>query len=175
MTTQLRNLRVAAGTWAVSDSRTRVGFTVQNFGRPVHGSLACSWGEIEVDDAGRSVHARAELDLNSLVTGIARRDSDLRKPGLLDIERCPVMRWSADGFAQVEDGRWTADGVLSVRGTSVPLAVTGVPEPAPDGRWLRVRASAVLDRTPLGIRAPRFVIGRLVGIEIDAWLAPVRG
>ena len=35
---------LAAGTWTVSDSRTRVSFTVRNLGRAVHGSVACRCG-----------------------------------------------------------------------------------------------------------------------------------
>jgi hypothetical protein len=44
--------------------------------------------------------------------------------------------------------------------------------PEPDGERVRVRASGVLDRTTVGIRVPRIIIGRLVGIEIDACLRP---
>ncbi|WP_209305539.1 YceI family protein [Blastococcus sp. CT_GayMR20] len=175
MTAQLRSLHPAAGTWSVSDSRTRVTFTVSNFGRPVHGSVTCSRGEVEVDDAGNPVRVRAELDLETLVTGIGKRDSDLRKPHFLDIDRQPVMTWAADRFTPDEEGRWTADGELSVRGVSAPLAVTGMPESAAlDGSWVRVRATGAIDRTAVGIRAPRFLIGRLVGVEIDAWLTMSR-
>jgi polyisoprenoid-binding protein YceI len=171
VTAQLQALPTTAGTWVVSDGRTRVGFSVGNLGRVAHGSVACSWGEVELDPGGTPLRARAELDLTSLDTGVARRDADLRKPWLLDIDRHPVMRWSADRFAPAADGGWTADGVLSVRGTSTPLAVTGWPEATePDGRCIRVRATGTLDRTAVGVRAPSFVIGRTVTVVIDAWL-----
>jgi polyisoprenoid-binding protein YceI len=172
MTAPLQTPHVAAGTWTVSDSRTRVSFTVSNVGRPVRGSIACRWGEVTVDDEGNPLQARAELDLDSLDTGIRKRDSDLRRPHLLDIDRHPVMAWSADRFTRGDEGGWTADGGLTVRGVTAPLAVVGTPEP--DGGFLRVRASAVLDRTTVGIRVPRIVIGRLVRIEIDACLTPSR-
>jgi polyisoprenoid-binding protein YceI len=165
-------LSLLAGTWTVSDSRTRVTFSVRNLGWRAHGSVACSWGELRLDSSGRPLAVRAEFDLNSLDTGIAKRDLDLRKPRLLDIDRQPTMSWAADRFTQAEDGCWTASGVLSVRGTTAELTVTGTPEPAEDG-WLRVRGIAVLDRGAVGIRAPSILIGRTVEIEIDAWLAPV--
>ena len=161
---------LAAGTWHVSDSRTRVTFAVGNLGRRAHGSVACSWGELEVDDDGRPVRVRAELDLDSLATGIAKRDADLRRPRFLDTDRRPTMTWSADRFRPGEDGRWTADGVLHVRGTSAPVAVTGIVQAGPDG-WVRVRGSAAVDRVAVGIRAPRFLIGRTVEIDVDAWLS----
>jgi polyisoprenoid-binding protein YceI len=173
VTAGLQALPTTAGAWAVSDSRTSVGFAVGNLGRVAHGSVACSWGEIELDAAGTPVRARAEMDLTTVDTGISKRDSDLRKPWLLDIDRHPVMRWSADRFVPTGDGGWIAEGELSVRGTTVPLAVTGRPDAAAlDGEWVRVRAEATLDRTAVGIRAPRFLIGRTVTITVDVWLTP---
>ena len=158
--------------WQVSDSRTRVTFTVRGMGRLVHGSVACSWGEIAVDSSGAPLRVRAELDLNSLVTGIAKRDADLRKPRFLDTDRHPTMTWTADRFRSGEAGEWVAEGELRVRGTSAPLTVTGAP--GTDGDAVRVRASAVLDRSVVGIRAPRFLIGRTIRIAVDACLVPGR-
>jgi polyisoprenoid-binding protein YceI len=169
MTASLGVVRVHAGTWTVSASRTRVTFTVRNLGRTVLGSVACTGGEVLVDEAGAPVRARATLDLNSLDTGIPKRDADLRTPRLLDIDRAPVMTWSADRFSSRDGGGWAGAGHLSVRGASAPLVVSGGPE-AVEGEELRIRASAVLDRTAVGIRAPRLLIGRIIGIEIDAWL-----
>ena len=121
----------AAGTWSVSDSRTRVGFTARNLGLPVHGSVACTWGELEVDASGAPHRVSGELDLGTIDTGIAKRDADLRKPSLLDIDRHPTMTWSAERFTRHDDGRWTADGVLRVRETSAPLAVSSRPSASP--------------------------------------------
>ena len=175
MTAQVRTPRMAGGTWTVSDSRTLVSFTVGNLGRTVHGTVALSWGAVEVDRTGAPVRVQAELDLNSLDTAIAKRDADLRKPRYLDIDRHPTMTWSAAGFAPDGEGGWTAEGQLSVRGTTAPLTVTGGPEAtAPDDGWVRVRASGVLDRRTVGIKAPSFLIGRDVTITIDAWLTPGR-
>jgi polyisoprenoid-binding protein YceI len=173
MTAALRALPTTAGIWAVSDSRTHVGFAVGNLGHVAHGSMTCSRGEIELDAAGTPVRARAEMDLTTVDTGIAKRDADLRKPWLLDIDRHPVLRWSADRFLPTGNGGWMAGGELTVRGRTVPLIVTARPEAAAlDGGWLRVRAEATLDRTAVGIRAPRFLIGRTVTITVDAWLRP---
>jgi hypothetical protein len=80
------------------------------------------------------------------------------------------MAWGGERFTGHEDGSWTAEGVLDVRGTSTPLLVTGRAEVLPDG-WVRVRSTAALDRRAVGIRAPRFLIGHRVEIEVDAWLS----
>ena len=161
-----------AGTWIASDSRTQVRFTVRNLGMPVRGSVALSRGEVEVDADGAPVRARAELDLTSLDTGNTRRDLDLRRPRFLAVDRQAVMVWTCDRFTRGADGCWLAAGRLSVRGMACPLDVAGIAEPADGG--VLVRAAATLDRLALGIWAPRVLIGRVVRIEIDAWLRPPR-
>jgi hypothetical protein len=48
--------------------------------------------------------------------------------------------------------------------------VTGsVVEDSPAGT-VHLLGTAVLDRTAIGLRAPRLMIGRLVTITVDAWL-----
>ncbi|MGY1606191.1 MULTISPECIES: YceI family protein [unclassified Geodermatophilus] len=175
MTAPLRARPATAGTWTVSDSRTRIAFAVGNLGRVAHGTVTCRTGWVELDVSGDPVRASADLDLDTLDTGIAKRDRDLRRPGLLDIDRHPVMTWRCDRFVPTGDGGWTAEGELSVRGTTAPLTVTGRPEAALDGDRLRVRAQAELDRTAVGIRAPAFLIGRRVSITVDAWLVAPGG
>jgi polyisoprenoid-binding protein YceI len=149
-----------------------VTFTVRNFGIPVRGSIALTRGEVQVDDDGAPVRARAEFDLTGLDTGITRRDADLRRARFLSVDRQPVMVWTCDRFTRDAGGCWLAAGTLQVRGTATPLEVAGVAEPADGGTV--VRAAAVLDRLAVGIRAPRVVVGRVVAIEIDAWLGPPR-
>jgi polyisoprenoid-binding protein YceI len=163
---------VRAGTWTVSDSRTQVRFSVRNLGVSVQGSVGLSCGQMEVDAGGAPVRARAEFDLASLDTGITRRDTDLRRPRFLFVDRQPVMVWSCDRFTRSAGGCWLAAGLLSVRGAASPLEVAGVAEPGDGG--VLVRAAATLDRLAVGIRAPRLLIGRVVRIEIDAWLVPRR-
>ena len=152
--TALQQARLAAGAWTVSDSRTRVTFSVGNFGRRAHGSVACSWGEVRLDGEGRPIAVRAELDLNSLDTGIAKRDRDLRKPRFLDIDRQPMMIWTAGRFLPADDGGWTAFGVLSVRGASAHLVVTSTGRRSASAR--RRGSSAAPWRSPSthGCRRP---------------------
>ncbi len=168
--TAAQRTAVRAGTWTVSDSRTQVRFRVRNLGLSVQGSVALRCGELEVDAGGAPVRARAEFDLASLDTGITRRDADLRRARFLSVDRQPVMVWTCDRFTPGPDGSWLAAGRLSVRGAASPLEVAGVAEPADGG--IVVRAAATLDRLAVGIRAPRVVVGRVVRIEIDAWLEP---
>ncbi|MFD5250080.1 YceI family protein [Amycolatopsis sp. NPDC058340] len=159
------------GTWTVLADRTSATFTVRNFGfRVVHGSIPVTLGSVRVSAAG-VVAVEAALDLDKIDTGNAKRDADLRKPGLLAIDAQPVLTFAADRVGEGPEG-WSVEGTLGARGESCPLTVTATgPDDNGDGTW-RVLAGAVLDRRAIGIRAPRFLIGREITIALDVVLSP---
>jgi polyisoprenoid-binding protein YceI len=163
-------VRLAPGRWTALPDRTSATFAVGNLGvKVVHGSIAVVSGSLDVDPDGSPVAVRAELDLRTIDTGIPKRDADLRKPRLLDIDAHPVLAFECTDL-HPDGADWCAEGRLSARGTSCPLTVSGtVVEDSPAGT-VHVLATAVLDRTALGLRAPRFMIGRRVTITVDAWL-----
>ena len=161
--------RLAPGRWTAAPARSRAAFAVGNLGcRVVHGSVPVLSGTLEVDGSGRPVRVAAELDLAGIATGHPRRDADLRKPGLLDVDAHPTMTFESHDVSADGTG-WRADGVLALRGTTCPLTVTGTADAGDGAR--RVTGTATLDRTAAGIRAPRFLIGRLVTITVQAELS----
>lgn len=171
MSTTTTPLTVATGRWVVDPARSRATIAVGNFGvRTVRGSVPVLAGTLEVTDGGRPRRLSAALDLGAIETGHARRDADLRKPSLLDLDTHPVLTYEAEDFELGSQG-WCAKGVLGARGTTCPVTVLGVPagteEPA---GTLHLVGTAVVDRTALGIRAPRLLIGREVSVVVDAWL-----
>ncbi|MFE6615844.1 YceI family protein [Amycolatopsis sp. NPDC057786] len=159
------------GTWRVVTERTSATFTVRNFGfRVVHGSIPVRLGSVRVSADGVAA-VEAALDLDGIDTGNAKRDADLRKPGLLAIDAQPVLTFAAD---QADGGpdEWSVHGTLGARGESCPLTVTATgPVDNGDGTW-RVVAGAIFDRRAIGLRAPRFLIGREITIALDVVLAP---
>ena len=172
MSTTTTPLPVATGRWVVDPARSGATISFGNFGvRTVTGSVPVLAGTLEVTDGGRPRRLSAELDLSAIDTGHARRDADLRKPSLLDLDTHPVLTYEAEEFELGPQG-WSARGVLGARGTSCPVTVLGVPAGTEDPtRSLHLVGTAVVDRTALGIRAPRLLIGREVSVVVDAWLA----
>jgi polyisoprenoid-binding protein YceI len=172
MTTTTPARRLAPGRWTADPARTRAGFAVGNLGvRVVHGSIRVVSGELQVDAAGRPVRVRAELEVGTVDTGNAKRDADLRRPGLLDADAHPVMTFESHEIGPDGAG-WRADGVLALRGTTCPLTVTGSWAAGSAPGAVAVTGTATLDRTAVGIRAPRFLIGRTVTITVAAELTP---
>jgi polyisoprenoid-binding protein YceI len=160
--------RLTPGHWTAEPARTEASFAVGHLGKTVRGTIRVTSGALDVGEDGRPVAVRAELDLRTITTGHAKRDVDLHKRGLLDIDAHPAMSFACDDIRTDAMG-WRGEGVLGLRGTSCPLSVTGTVDGSAQGA-LHVVGTATLDRTAIGIRAPRLMIGRLVAITVDAWL-----
>ncbi|MCO1660569.1 YceI family protein [Pseudonocardia humida] len=158
------------GEWVLDPTRTTASFAVRNGPGTVHGTVPVTAGAVRVDGAG--VRVEAELDLSALDTGNPRRDRDLGKPGLLDLDRHPRLRFVADDVRGT-DGGWVLVGTLSVRGREVPVTLTVADADRPDlldaGDATAVGTTR-LDRRDLGVRAPRVLIGRWIEVTVRAVL-----
>jgi polyisoprenoid-binding protein YceI len=158
-------LQQAVGTWNLAGP-TMAGFSVGNLGKRVSGTIPVASAHFDVGENGSVRDVHAVLDIASIDTGLAKRDSDLRKPGLLDLDNHPQLTFRATEVVVLEDG-WAVNGLLTAKGTTreITLHVT-VEQPSDD--TARVRVTGRLDRRHYGVKAPRFLIGTLVDLEIEA-------
>lgn len=162
--------RLATGTWVADASATRARFRARDvLRRTVVGSLPVWSAVVEVSADGVPLSVRAVLDLAGVATGSARRDTDLRGPRFFDVERDALLVVTADRARPAGPGLWRWSGTVAMRGASCPLDI--VTELAGfAGGCATVRAIATLDRRDVGITVPRLLVGRTVGIEVDAVL-----
>ena len=161
---------LATGRWTVDLARSTATFQVGNLGRTVTGTVPIIEGTVDIDGGGRPSAVTGALDLGAIDTGNARRDKDLRKPRLLDLDRYPTMTVAADTVSLSPAG-WSVSGHLTARGRSVPLA--GEAEVSEQDGSATVTARTRLDRRTLGIRAPRVMIGHAVDITVTATIRPM--
>lgn len=144
-------------------------FTVRKLGLfRVRGGFTVTDGTVTVA-GGRPVAATATLDAGSVRTGIAKRDADLAGRRFFHTARHPVIRVRCS-TVEPDGDDWRAEAMLAVAGgeTPITLRVTRLADAGPG--TVRIRITGVLDRaaTPLG--APRWLIGRWVGIQVGASL-----
>ena len=176
MTAPTRSSVLPAGRWSVLPSATQACFRVRDvLHRPVTGRLDVVRGHVDVDGAGVPVAVVAELDLASVDTGHLRRDRDLRGRRFFDVERSALLVFTAGTASAGPDGAWSLPGALRWGGSSCPvdLDVEVVGDEGPGGAGpRRVRATTVVDRMVLGLRAPRVLVGRQVQVTVEAELAP---
>ncbi|MEV6431160.1 YceI family protein [Nocardia sp. NPDC051463] len=116
------------------------------------------------------------VDLGDIDTADARRDKDLRKPRLPDLDRHPRMSFDADDITGT-DGEWRVAGIAEVRGRQVRPVWTVTRLVLGAGDSVRPIAETTLDRREIGIHAPQFMIGRLITIDPTVLLraAPQQG
>jgi polyisoprenoid-binding protein YceI len=158
------------GRWNEVASLTSARFTVRELGLVrVGGTVPALDAWVDVDPTGIPAAVHAVLDLTGIDTGHAKRDADLQKPHLLDTAKHPHLTFA--GRPEWTGDAWKVDGRLTARtGTEVTLRaeITGTGA----GGELTVRAATTVDRRALGIRAPRFLIGRYVDVTVEATFAP---
>ena len=159
-----------SGSWTLADTSTVARFTVGNLvTKTVSGSMPITSASLTVC-GDSSISVQVDADLAAIDTGHPRRDRDLRKPALLDLDRHPRLHFRADeipaeGIRVVAEG-WQVPGLLTVKGTTAEIVLDVEVQPA-GAAGLRVRATGRVDRRDFGIKAPRFMIGAVVEFEVD--------
>src|SRR5262249_56608736 len=135
-------LALSTGRWAVAPAHSPAPSRVGNLGRPVPGPVPTPGGTRDIAGRGQPSAITGTLDLGAIDTGNARRDKDLRKPRLLDLDRHPTMTFAADTITASPTG-WQVTGHLAARGTRVRLA--GDVEASGQDRSATVTAHTKLD------------------------------
>ena len=157
------------GTWTVRPGDAVAAFTVRKLGLiRVHGTIPVAEGSVTVRDA-RPVAAAASLEPTSVRTGIRKRDADLQGRSFFRTAEHPRIDVRTTAIEPDGNG-WLATSVLAVAGGEAPVELRVESEPGPDPEAVRIRITAVLDRAGTPIRAPRWLVGRHVGIEVWATL-----
>jgi cytochrome b561/polyisoprenoid-binding protein YceI len=112
---------------------------------------------------------KVTVDMASADTGDAQRDAALPAPDWFDSAAHPQAVFTATRFRKTGEGSFVAEGTLSLRGVSRPLALPFSLQI--DGDRAEARGSAALDRTAFGVGQGEFAavdqIPARVGVAID--------
>jgi polyisoprenoid-binding protein YceI len=167
MTEQTTAASVLAGRWQLDPAQSVASFSVVHFGRPVDGTIALRIADAEIGPTGSIQRAHIELDLTAIATGNIRRERDLAKPRFLDTGRHPTL--VVDVLpTSYSDGGWLTTAVVRARGAEAQLDI-GIKMPDDViNEEAKVIVTGTLDRTPLGIKVPRFIIAKAVAIRVEA-------
>jgi polyisoprenoid-binding protein YceI len=162
-------LALPAGIWQLDATASTAAFRIGNLGRTVHGKVPLLEGTLEVTD-GKPSSVQGSLDLSAIDTGHPKRDKDLRKPNLLDLDTHPTMTFASRTITPIDinghNTGWHITGRLKIRNIAVP--VTGDVTMSTTDDSVTLTATARFDRKPLGIRAPRLLIGRFIDVTLNA-------
>jgi polyisoprenoid-binding protein YceI len=146
-----------AGTWEIDPVHSHVGFVARHLMvSKVRGNFTKIEGQIITADNPLESSATATIDTTSLTTGNEQRDGDVKGENFLDVGTHPTMTYKTTGIRQ-DGGDIIADGELTIRGVTHPLALTvEVNGFGPDpygGTRAGLSATGELNRTDYGITA----------------------
>jgi polyisoprenoid-binding protein YceI len=138
----------------------------------VHGTFRLTSGQVIIaaEPGGSSV--QASLDAASYASGNAKRDADVRSPGLLDAQGFPDLIFTGRG-ARRDGADWVLAGTVTAHGTPVPaqvrvFGVGGVQAGGEVPGTVRFQATARLERTSFGVTRKKGMVGRTVTVVIEA-------
>ena len=159
-------MELPEGSWRVDGPASTARFTVRDkLVSTVRGTLPVRSGSVDLTADGQVEKARVTLDVDGISTGNTKRDRDLKKPRFLDLAAHPVVEVVARSTSARPDG-WDLDETLSARGHQAPLSLTAtLADGGADHRHVHVTGR--LDRSPLRIGAPTFIVGRELDLEVD--------
>jgi len=140
---------VQSGAWTVLADDSTLSFSINNNGADVLGSFdnwtaAIAFDPERLDEASATV----EIDMASYAIDDAILRTQIAGDDGFAIAGFPAATFTSTDFRADGDG-YIMDGVLTLRGISLPVSIAFTFEP--DGDVARVIGSAVLDRTDFGI------------------------
>ena len=109
-------------------SKSKVSFSIRNFGLKTDGTLTGLQGSLELDPANAEPKSiLLSVDANTINTDNKMRDNHLRKAEYFDVAQFPRLRFTATSFSKTAAG-YLVKGNLTIKGTTrqvdIPCTVT---------------------------------------------------
>jgi len=160
--------------WSFDTAHSEIGFSIRHmvFAK-VRGSFNRWSGTIDGDASGALTGVSAEIEVDSIDTREAQRDTHLRSADFFDTASFPKMSFRSTAVRGDVNGEFQIDGDLSIRGTTKPVTLkveyTGSGKD-PWGNTRRgYRATTRIQRADFGLtwNAALELGGVLVGEAVD--------
>ncbi len=156
---------VAADGWALVPRESSISFTGTQTGEPFSGVFNRFDADISYDPANPAdAHVRAEIDLASVSTGDAQRDTALPTEDWFFVSSFPQAAFEAVGFQAFGENRFTTAGELSLRGLKKPIALPF--ELKIEGNRATMIATVTLNRADFGVGSGPWADGKWVGLDV---------
>lgn len=151
-------LRAQAVTWRIDPSHSSAQFSVRHMMiSTVRGQFGGVKGTVVHDPKNpAAATVEATIDVTTVNTGQAKRDSDLKSPEFFDMKRYPEMKFKSTSVETAGPGKLKVTGDLTINATTRPvvLDVDGPTPPIrdPQGREkVGINATTKISRKEFGI------------------------
>lgn len=168
------------GTYQIDLSHTTVDFVARHLMvAKVRGTFREVQGTLTVGESPEDSSLEVTVAMASVDTREEARDTHLRSADFFDVENFPTMTYSATAIRPKGD-RWIADGQLTIRGNTRPVALEieflgSISDPW-GGARIAFSATGEIDREEFGltwnaaIETGGVVVSKAIKIEIEAEL-----
>lgn len=112
------------GLYTIDPDHSSVRFIARHIGlSKVYGRFNNFSGQIRITEPFEESSVDVVIEAASVDTNVEARDTHLRSPDFLDVERFPELRFSSMRFVAHGGNRWTIDGDLTLHGLTSDVSL----------------------------------------------------
>lgn len=164
-----------AGTYEIDPAHTSIEFIARHLMiAKVRGRFTGFSGHLEITEDLEDSFVEVTIEAGTIDTAEEQRDTHLRSPDFLNVERWPTMTFRATHPKHVEGQRWHLAGELTVRDATQPVELDVTLEGVARDPWGNTRvmfsATTKVNRKDFGITWNQVLEtgGVMVGDEVTA-------
>ncbi len=152
-------------TFRFEDERSKVAFTVKNFGLNVNGKLGGLEGIFTLHEVNiEKSYFEATVQGNTIDTGIALRDKHLRQKNYFDVEKYPVIRIASTGISK-RGNQFIADAVVTIRNITKRVSIPFTIEK--DQSRMILKSNFTLNRLDFDVGGKSFSMDDSVQVRLE--------
>lgn len=160
---QATNAAERAGGWIVNHTQSTLKIAITQLGSPVDGQFATWQADIVFDpDALDEARVDVTIDIASLTVGTVSEQAVSAE--FLNAAEHPQARFTAETFRQTGDGRYEADGTLTLHGVEQALVLPF--DLSIEGDSAQMSAETAINRMDFGVGAKGYANEDSVGFEV---------
>lgn len=152
------SLAAQSASWRIDPLHSAAHFSVRHLMiSTVRGDFSGITGAVTYDaNAPLTSSVEASIDCNTLTTGVAKRDAEMKGPEFFDVKRYPAMKFKSKRVEVAGTGFLKLTGDLTINATTreVVLQVEGPSAPIRDARGntkIGMSATTKINRKDFGI------------------------
>ncbi len=117
-----------AGAWSLDKAHSSIEFTARHLGlSKVRGSFAAFDASLDADKTGKLATASSKVQVDSIDTGMEKRDAHLKAPDFFDAKAHPTMSFTSQGvkFDPADPKKVKLIGDLTIKGVTKRVTFEG--------------------------------------------------
>lgn len=166
----LNSLNAKTIKYELSENFSKIGFIVKHkITKDVYGEFLKSKGEVILNNKTNEIlKVEAKIDVNSIDTGISKRDKHLRSSDFFHAEKYPFIFFESSKIEKIKDGGYKVLGNLTIRGIKKEISLEGKRKISAESD-LFFEATSIINRQDFGVswnRPFQKIAGMMVSNEV---------